>query len=64
MISDGVLTALTLGTEWRPEATIPLFSMVIEIACAGAVIVLILDAARRAGAMEALLNAGRTTASA
>ena len=30
--------------------------MAIEIACAGAVIVLILDAARRASTLEALLN--------
>ena len=42
--------------ELRAEAAVPLISMAIEIACAGAVIVLILDAARRAGAMEALLN--------
>ena len=64
VISDGVLTALTLGTELRVESAVPIISMVIEIACAGAVIVLILDAARRAGAMEALLNAGQTTVSA
>ena len=58
VISDGVLTALQLGTELRAEAAVPILSMVIEIACAGAVIALILDAARRAGAMEALLSAG------
>jgi len=64
VISDGVLTALTLGTELRAESAVPIISMVIEIACAGAVIVLILDAARRAGAMEALLNAGQRPVSA
>lgn len=64
VISDGVLTALTLGTELRAELAVPIISMVIEIACAGAVIVLILDAARRAGAMEALLNAGQRPVSA
>ena len=51
-----------LGTELRAESVVPIISMVIEIACAGAVIALILDAARRAGAMEALLNTGPQTA--
>src|SRR5207247_795698 len=36
VISDGVLTALRLpGTELSAEFLIPIFSMVIEIACAG-----------------------------
>jgi hypothetical protein len=61
VISDGVLTALQLGTELRAESAVPIISMVIEIACAGAVIALILDAARRAGAMEALRSTGPQT---
>jgi hypothetical protein len=39
VISDGVLTALRLpGTELSPEFLIPVFSMAIEIACAGVLV--------------------------
>ena len=39
VISDGVLTVLRLpGTELSPEFLIPVFSMAIEIACAGVLI--------------------------
>jgi hypothetical protein len=37
VVSDGVLTSLRLaGTEWSPAFLVPLLSMAIEIACAGA----------------------------
>jgi hypothetical protein len=64
VVSDGVLTVLQLGAGLDAASAVPLVSMAIEIACAGAVIVLILDAARRAGAIEALLNIGRQTSAA
>jgi hypothetical protein len=56
VFSDGVLTALRLGTELRAEAAVPLLSMAVELACAGVVAFLILNASRRAGSIEALLR--------
>ena len=56
VISDGVLTALQLGMEIRAEAAVPILSMAVEIACAGVVACLILNASRRAGSIEALLK--------
>ena len=56
VISDGVLTALHIGTEFCALSLIPIASMVIEIACAGAVILLILDTTRRAASTAALLK--------
>ncbi|MEJ0075088.1 MAG: hypothetical protein WDO17_06530 [Alphaproteobacteria bacterium] len=56
VISDGVLTALQFASESREAAAIPLLSMAVEIACAGAVTVLIFDAIRRAARTDALLR--------
>ena len=55
VISDGVLTALQLSGELR-EAAIPLVSMAAEIACVGAVTLLIVDTLRRRVRTEALLR--------
>jgi hypothetical protein len=54
VISDGVLTALQVGTDLCAGAAIPLLSMAVEAACAGAIIVLILNAMRRASFTAAL----------
>ena len=56
VISDGVLTARQLGGELREAAAVPLVSMAVEIACAGALILLIGDAVRRAGCADTLLR--------
>jgi|tagenome__1003787_1003787.scaffolds.fasta_scaffold20904438_2 hypothetical protein len=57
VVSDGVLTALQLSGELREAAIIPLVSMAAEIACAGAVILLIIDTLRGRMRTEALLRA-------
>lgn len=56
VISDGVLTALQVGTELCADAVVPLVSMAVEIACAGAVIFLILRTVRRTSSMQASLG--------
>ncbi len=56
VISDGVLTALQLGTGLGVGSVIPIITMAVEIACAGSVIFLILDTMRRAASTEALLR--------
>jgi len=56
VMSDGVLTALQLGTDLCPASVIPIISMAIEIVCVGVVVFLILDTMRRAASMEALLR--------
>jgi len=49
VVSDGVLTFLRLaGTEWSVESLLPVFSMMIEIACAGVLVSHIRGTARRA----------------
>jgi hypothetical protein len=54
--SDGVLTSFRLaGTGWSPGSLVPLLSMVIEIACAG-VLVLQLRGMRRRMVSAASLN--------
>jgi hypothetical protein len=58
VISDGVLTALRLpGTELSAEFLIPIFSMAIEIACAGVLVFQIRTIAQRATSAAALLKA-------
>jgi hypothetical protein len=54
VISDGVLTALQVGTDLCAGAAVPLLSMAVEVACAGVVIVLILNTMRRASFTAAL----------
>lgn len=56
VISDGVLTALQVGTELCLSSAVPIASMAVEIACAGTVIFLIVKTLRRAAATEALLK--------
>jgi hypothetical protein len=56
VISDGVLTALQVGTDLCAGAAVPLLSMAVEVACAGVVIVLILNTKRRASFTVALLK--------
>jgi len=56
VISDGVLTALRVGTELCASAAIPLVSMVVEVGCAGAVFYLVLSTMRRAAVTRALLK--------
>jgi hypothetical protein len=56
VIADGVLTALQVGTDLCPQCVIPIVSMAVEIACAGAVIILILNTVRRVNAHQALLK--------
>jgi hypothetical protein len=56
VISDGVLTALQLGMELCAGSVVPIISMAVEIACAGAVIGLILHTMRRAASTEALVE--------
>jgi hypothetical protein len=56
VISDGVLTALQLGTGLSAGSVIPIITMAVEIACAGAVIFMVLDTMRRAASTEALLR--------
>ena len=56
VISDGVLTALQVGTDLCAGAVVPLLSMAVEVACAGVVIVLILNTMRRASFTAALLK--------
>lgn len=56
VISDGVLTALQVGTDLCAGAAVPLLSMAVEVACAGVVIVLILNTMRRASFTAALLK--------
>jgi len=49
VVSDGVLTSLRLaGTEWSVESLLPVFSMIVEIACAGVLVSHIRGTARRA----------------
>jgi hypothetical protein len=55
--SDSVLTVLQVGAERWSEALIPIGSMAFEIAGAGLVIALLLDAMRRTALVEASLNA-------
>jgi hypothetical protein len=57
VVSDGVLTALQLSGELREAAIIPLVSMAAEIACVGAVSLLIIDTLCRRIRTEALLRA-------
>jgi high-affinity Fe2+/Pb2+ permease len=54
--SDGVLTVLQVGTTLCAQSAIPIISMIVEIACAGAVTVLIYRTVRRASAMEIALR--------
>ena len=57
VISDGVLTALRLpGTETSAEFLIPIFSMAIEIACAGVLVFQIRTIMQRATSAAALLK--------
>jgi hypothetical protein len=56
VISDGVLTALQVGTELCANAAFPLLSMAVEVACASIVIVLIFSTMRRASFAAALLE--------
>jgi len=57
VISDGVLTALRLpGTELSAEFLIPIFSMAIEIACAGVLVFQIRTITQRATSAAALLK--------
>jgi hypothetical protein len=56
VISDGVLTALQVGTDLCAGAAVPLLSMAVEVACAGMVIALILNTMRRASFTAALLK--------
>jgi len=57
VISDGVLTALRLfGTELRVGFLVPIFSMAIEIACAGVLVFQIRSLTQRATSTAALLK--------
>ena len=56
VIGDGVLTALQVGTDLCAGAAVPLLAMAVEVACAGVVIVLILNTMRRASFTAALLK--------
>jgi hypothetical protein len=57
VISDGVLTALRLAeAELSAEFLIPIFSIVIEVACAGALVFQIRSIAQRATSTAALLK--------
>ena len=57
MVCDGVLTALRLsGWEWSYHFLIPIFSMVIEIACVTVLVVLIRGITQRVTSTAALLN--------
>jgi hypothetical protein len=56
VISDGVLTALQVGTDLCIGAAVPLLSMAVEVACAAVVVVLILTTMRRASFTAALLK--------
>jgi len=57
VISDGVLTALQLfGTELSAEFLVPIFSMAIEIACAGVLVFYIRSITQRTASTAALLN--------
>ena len=57
MISDGVLTALRLfRTELCVGFLVPIFSMAIEIACAGALVFQIRSLTQRATSTAALLK--------
>jgi hypothetical protein len=57
VISDGVLTALRLpGTELSAEFLIPIFSMAIEIACAGVLVFQIRGITQRATSTATLLK--------
>ena len=56
VISDGVLTALQLDMGLRPGSLLPLVLMALEIACAGAVVFLVVDTRRRMASAAALLK--------
>jgi len=57
VISYGVLTALRLpGTELSAEFLIPIFSMAIEIACAGVLVFQIRTITQRATSVAAVLK--------
>ena len=57
VICDGVLTALRLsGWEWSYHFLIPIFSMVIEIACVTVLVVLIRGIKQRVACTAALLS--------
>ena len=56
VISDGVLTALQLDMGLRPGSLLPLVLMALEIACAGAVVFLVLDTRRRVASAATLLK--------
>jgi len=57
VISDGVLTALQLlGTELCTGFLVPIFSMAIEIACAGVLVFQICSVAQRMASTTALLR--------
>lgn len=52
VISDGVLTSLRLsGTGWSAESLLPVFSMAVEVACAGALVSHIRGMMRRAASI-------------
>jgi hypothetical protein len=58
VICDGVLTALRLsGWEFSVDFLIPIFSMAVEIVCAGVLVFHIRGAMRRMAATSALLGA-------
>ena len=49
VVSDGVLTSLRLvGADWSPVSLLPVFSMAIEIACAGLLVSYLRGITRRA----------------
>jgi len=57
VISDGVLTALQLrGSELSAELLVPIFSMAIEIACAGGLVFYIRRITQRTASTATLLN--------
>jgi hypothetical protein len=57
VISDGVLTVLQLlGTELSVASFVPIFSMAIEIACAGALVFHIRSVTQRTASTAALLK--------
>jgi hypothetical protein len=56
VISDLVLTALQVGTEWSIGQAIPIISLAVELASVGAVIFLIVESRRRAARTQALLE--------
>jgi len=57
VISDGVLTALRLsGWEFSVDFLIPIFSMAIEIACAGVLIVHLRGITRRISSTNSLVG--------